>query len=98
MLIDAYLLIVVIGCSQSNNACVRLAAAKAVLRLSRRWDLHICPETFYFTISLTKVCWVGSIQKQARGWKESCIDSISIASESYENHLMIVILFEELEK
>ncbi|GMN51775.1 hypothetical protein TIFTF001_020913 [Ficus carica] len=52
--IDAYLLIVVIGCSQSNNACVRLAAAKAVLRLSRRWDLHICPETFYFTISLTK--------------------------------------------
>lgn len=39
---------------QSNNACVRLAAAKAVLRLSRRWDLHICPETFYFTISLTK--------------------------------------------
>ncbi|XP_010521251.1 PREDICTED: sister chromatid cohesion protein PDS5 homolog A isoform X2 [Tarenaya hassleriana] len=36
------------------GAFVRLAAAKAVLRLSRKWDLHISPEVFHLTISLAK--------------------------------------------
>ncbi|KAJ0024548.1 hypothetical protein Pint_08187 [Pistacia integerrima] len=33
---------------------LRLAAAKSVLRLSRRWDLHISPEIFSSTISVVK--------------------------------------------
>ncbi|XP_044511885.1 sister chromatid cohesion protein PDS5 homolog A isoform X2 [Mangifera indica] len=33
---------------------IRLAAAKSVLRLSRRWDLHISPEVFSSTISVVK--------------------------------------------
>ncbi|EEF48385.1 androgen induced inhibitor of proliferation (as3) / pds5, putative [Ricinus communis] len=33
---------------------VRLAAAKSVLRLSRRWDLHISPEIFRSTILVAK--------------------------------------------
>ena len=36
---------------------MRLAAAKSVLQLSRRWDLHISPEIFRFTILVAKVRW-----------------------------------------
>ncbi|KAM5564215.1 sister chromatid cohesion protein PDS5 [Rosa sericea] len=34
--------------------CIRLAAAKSVLRLSRKWDFHISPEIFRLTISMAK--------------------------------------------
>ncbi|KAK9945794.1 hypothetical protein M0R45_011293 [Rubus argutus] len=34
--------------------CIRLAAAKSVLRLSRKWDFHISPRIFRFTISMAK--------------------------------------------
>ncbi|KAJ4700670.1 sister chromatid cohesion protein PDS5-like A isoform X1 [Melia azedarach] len=40
---------------ENNDAHVRLAAAKAVLRLSRRWDLHISPRIFCSTILMSKV-------------------------------------------
>ncbi|XP_048332268.2 sister chromatid cohesion protein PDS5 homolog B isoform X1 [Ziziphus jujuba] len=40
--------------SESEKACIRLAAAKSVLQLSRRWDLHFSPEIFRFTISMAK--------------------------------------------
>ncbi|CAA7013408.1 unnamed protein product [Microthlaspi erraticum] len=39
---------------EDTGAHVRLAAAKAVLLLSRKWDLHICPETFRLTILMGK--------------------------------------------
>ncbi|KAK9993628.1 hypothetical protein SO802_023331 [Lithocarpus litseifolius] len=39
---------------ESDKAHVRLAAAKSVLQLSRRWDLHISPEIFRFTILVAK--------------------------------------------
>ncbi|KAM1074484.1 hypothetical protein ACFX11_019663 [Malus domestica] len=39
---------------ESDKACIRLAAAKSVLRLARRWDFHISPEIFHFTILMAK--------------------------------------------
>ncbi|XP_058091316.1 sister chromatid cohesion protein PDS5 homolog B [Magnolia sinica] len=36
--------------SESDTAHVRLAAAKSVLRLARRWDLHISPNIFHITV------------------------------------------------
>lgn len=42
-------------CSEDTGAHVRLAAAKAILLLSRKWDLHISPETFRLTILMGKV-------------------------------------------
>lgn len=42
-------------CSEDTGANVRLAAAKAVLLLSRKWDLHISPEIFRLTILMAKV-------------------------------------------
>lgn len=42
--------------SASDKPHIRLAAAKSVLRLSRRWDLHVSPKTFCFTILMAKVC------------------------------------------
>lgn len=53
-------------CSES----IRLAAAKSVLRLSRRWDLHISPEVFSSTISVVKVsmfscAWIDQQAKMA---------------------------------
>jgi sister-chromatid-cohesion protein PDS5 len=41
-------------CSEDTGANVRLAAAKAVLLLSRKWDLHISPEVFRLTILMAK--------------------------------------------
>ncbi|XP_017981381.1 PREDICTED: sister chromatid cohesion protein PDS5 homolog A isoform X2 [Theobroma cacao] len=38
----------------SDKAYIRLAAAKSVLQLSRRWDLHISPDIFRFTILMAK--------------------------------------------
>ncbi|XP_043809611.1 sister chromatid cohesion protein PDS5 homolog A isoform X1 [Manihot esculenta] len=40
--------------SASDKPHIRLAAAKSVLRLSRRWDLHVSPKTFCFTILMAK--------------------------------------------
>ncbi|XP_052189555.1 sister chromatid cohesion protein PDS5 homolog B isoform X2 [Diospyros lotus] len=37
-----------------DKAHIRLAAAKSVLRLSRRWDLHIPPHIFRLTILMAK--------------------------------------------
>ncbi|XP_075648967.1 sister chromatid cohesion protein PDS5 homolog B isoform X1 [Castanea sativa] len=39
---------------ESDKAHMRLAAAKSVLQLSRRWDLHISPEIFRLTILVAK--------------------------------------------
>ncbi|XP_077248838.1 ARM repeat superfamily protein isoform X2 [Tasmannia lanceolata] len=36
--------------SEIDKAHVRLAAAKSVLRLARRWDLHISPQIFHLTV------------------------------------------------
>ncbi|XP_059435125.1 sister chromatid cohesion protein PDS5 homolog B isoform X2 [Corylus avellana] len=43
----------IISC-ESDKAHIRLAAAKSVLQLSKRWDLHISPEIFCFTILMAK--------------------------------------------
>ncbi|KAA8538477.1 hypothetical protein F0562_027977 [Nyssa sinensis] len=37
-----------------DKAHIRLAAAKSVLRLSKRWDLHISPQIFHFTILMAR--------------------------------------------
>jgi len=42
--------------SESDKPHIKLAAAKSVLLLSRRWDLHISPEIFRFTVLMAKVC------------------------------------------
>ncbi|XP_031392968.1 sister chromatid cohesion protein PDS5 homolog A-A isoform X4 [Punica granatum] len=42
--------------SESDRAHIRLAAAKSVLRLSKRWDLFITPEIFSLTVSMVKDC------------------------------------------
>ncbi|XP_023643713.1 sister chromatid cohesion protein PDS5 homolog A isoform X2 [Capsella rubella] len=39
---------------EDTGANVRMAAAKAVLLLSRKWDLHISPEIFRLTILMAK--------------------------------------------
>ncbi|KAL4183551.1 hypothetical protein AMTRI_Chr11g98840 [Amborella trichopoda] len=36
--------------SESDKAHVRLAAAKSVARLARRWDWHISPQLFHLTV------------------------------------------------
>ncbi|KAJ6939281.1 sister chromatid cohesion protein PDS5 [Populus alba x Populus x berolinensis] len=38
----------------SDKPHIKLAAAKSVLLLSRRWDLHISPEIFRFTVLMAK--------------------------------------------
>ncbi|XP_038899210.1 sister chromatid cohesion protein PDS5 homolog A isoform X2 [Benincasa hispida] len=40
--------------TEDDQARIKLAAAKSVLRLSRRWDLQIAPEIFRLTISTAK--------------------------------------------
>ncbi|KAH1215950.1 Sister chromatid cohesion protein PDS5 A [Glycine max] len=42
------------GSNESDKAHIRLAAAKAILRLARKWDLHITPDIFRFTILIAK--------------------------------------------
>ncbi|KAK9271081.1 hypothetical protein L1049_026670 [Liquidambar formosana] len=39
---------------ESDKAHIRLAAAKSILRLSKRWDLHISPEIFHYTVLMAK--------------------------------------------
>ncbi|KAK7373149.1 hypothetical protein VNO80_06547 [Phaseolus coccineus] len=39
---------------ENDKAHIRLAAAKAILRLARKWDLHITPQTFQFCILIAK--------------------------------------------
>ncbi|GMJ02433.1 hypothetical protein like AT1G77600 [Hibiscus trionum] len=43
----------VISCAGDRDY-IRLAAAKSVLQLSRRWDLHFSPDIFSFTILMGK--------------------------------------------
>ncbi|KAK2453745.1 sister chromatid cohesion protein PDS5 protein A [Trifolium repens] len=40
--------------SDKDKAQVRLAAATAILHLAKKWDLHITPEIFRFTILIAK--------------------------------------------
>ncbi|KAK7385197.1 hypothetical protein VNO78_30910 [Psophocarpus tetragonolobus] len=40
--------------SENDKAHIRLAAAKAILRLARKWDLHITPDIFRITILIAK--------------------------------------------
>ncbi|KAL1294310.1 hypothetical protein AAHE18_19G133200 [Arachis hypogaea] len=42
------------GSWENDMSRIRLAAAKAVLQLSRKWDLHITPEIFRCTILIGK--------------------------------------------
>ena len=46
----------IVSCSENDKAHIRLAAAKSVLRLAGRWDLHISPHIFRSTILVAKVC------------------------------------------
>ncbi|KAL6515543.1 hypothetical protein OROHE_018577 [Orobanche hederae] len=39
---------------EHDEAFICLAAAKSVLRLSRKWDLHISPQIFHLTILMAK--------------------------------------------
>ncbi|KAM7514857.1 hypothetical protein LguiA_004440 [Lonicera macranthoides] len=39
---------------ENDNALIRLAAAKSVLRLSKRWEFHISPRIFHLTIMIAK--------------------------------------------
>lgn len=41
--------------SGRDEAFVQLAAAKSILQLSRKWDLHISPDIFRLTILVAKV-------------------------------------------
>ncbi|KAG7980770.1 hypothetical protein I3843_05G200200 [Carya illinoinensis] len=43
-----------INSCEGDRAHIRLAAAKSVLQLSRRWDLHISPEIFCSTLFMAK--------------------------------------------
>ncbi|KAJ9167086.1 hypothetical protein P3X46_021763 [Hevea brasiliensis] len=43
----------IISCA-SDKTHIRLAAAKSVLRLSRRWDLHVSPKIFCLTILMAR--------------------------------------------
>ncbi|XP_039137720.1 sister chromatid cohesion protein PDS5 homolog A isoform X2 [Dioscorea cayenensis subsp. rotundata] len=43
-----------IAMSEIDKAHLRLAAAKSILRLAARWDLHVSPSIFCSTIMLTK--------------------------------------------
>ncbi|KAF6152763.1 hypothetical protein GIB67_004592 [Kingdonia uniflora] len=40
--------------SESDKAHIRLAAAKSVLQIARRWDFHISPQIFQLTVLKTK--------------------------------------------
>jgi sister chromatid cohesion protein PDS5 len=42
-------------CSAVDKAHLRLAAAKAVLRLSRQWDHKVPVDVFYLTIRISQV-------------------------------------------
>ncbi|XP_061341944.1 sister chromatid cohesion protein PDS5 homolog B [Gastrolobium bilobum] len=42
------------GSCENDKAHIRLAAAKAILRLAKKWDLRITPEIFRFTILIAK--------------------------------------------
>ncbi|XP_050886005.1 sister chromatid cohesion protein PDS5 homolog B isoform X2 [Lathyrus oleraceus] len=39
---------------ENDKAHIRLAAATTILRLAKKWDLHITPEVFRFTILIAK--------------------------------------------
>lgn len=41
--------------SENDKAHIRLAAAKAVLRLARKWDLYICPKVFHLALMRARV-------------------------------------------
>ncbi|KAG5544487.1 hypothetical protein RHGRI_017042 [Rhododendron griersonianum] len=80
---------------ESDMAYMRLAAAKSVLRLSRRWDLHIPPQIFRVAILMAKdstalVCkpFIAKIHKllkqHAIPSKYACAFAIA-ASDSLEN-------------
>lgn len=43
-------------CSGSDDARVRLAAAKSILRLARRWDAHISFPIFHSVMLMARVC------------------------------------------
>ncbi|XP_027368350.1 sister chromatid cohesion protein PDS5 homolog A [Abrus precatorius] len=42
------------GSCENDKAQIRLAAAKAILRLAWKWDLHITPQIFHITILIAK--------------------------------------------
>ncbi|KAM7256072.1 hypothetical protein ACFE04_011813 [Oxalis oulophora] len=40
--------------SENDETHIRLAAAKSVLQLSRKWDFHLSPEIFRYTVLMAK--------------------------------------------
>lgn len=52
---EAFKLLEILWYSKDDQARIQLAAAKSVLRLSKRWDLQIAPEIFRLTILTAKV-------------------------------------------
>nr|GMD74554.1 sister chromatid cohesion protein PDS5 homolog A isoform X2 [Ipomoea batatas] len=82
--------------SDSDRAHYRLAAAKSVLRLSRRWDLHISPEIFRLTVLMAKdnspfirEHFVNKVQKLLRVHKIPCryACALSFAASDSPEHL-----------
>ncbi|XP_019182210.1 PREDICTED: sister chromatid cohesion protein pds5 isoform X2 [Ipomoea nil] len=82
--------------SDSDSAHYRLAAAKSVLRLSRRWDLHISPEIFRLTVLMAKdnspfirEHFVNKVQKLLRVHKIPCryACALSFAASDSPEHL-----------
>jgi len=45
-------------CSDADKAHLRLAAAKGVLRLARRWDSQIPIDVFHMVVMTVQVCFI----------------------------------------
>ncbi|XP_075100001.1 sister chromatid cohesion protein PDS5 homolog B isoform X7 [Nicotiana tabacum] len=61
-----------ISSSDSDKAHIRLAAAKSVLQLSRRWDSLISPQLFRCTVLTAKRLFVKKVQKLLKEHKIPC--------------------------
>nr|XP_009764548.1 PREDICTED: sister chromatid cohesion protein PDS5 homolog A isoform X5 [Nicotiana sylvestris] len=61
-----------ISSSDSDKTHIRLAAAKSVLQLSRRWDSLISPQLFRCTVLTAKRLFVKKVQKLLREHKIPC--------------------------
>ncbi len=47
-----------LSCSDADKAHLRLAAAKGVLRLARRWDSQIPIDVFHMVVMTVQVCFI----------------------------------------
>ncbi|CAH9134640.1 unnamed protein product [Cuscuta epithymum] len=97
------------SCSESDRAYIKLAAAKSVLRLSWRWDLHIPPQIFCFTVLMAKdqSPWIREhflikVQKLLRGhmipWRYACALSFAVSESADNLHCISMKKLEEFIK